>query len=149
MMFTPFFIKNLFPKPLGILGGIGDFLFGSDPGKKSRGALQDFGLGRGSLSKELNEGLTAQALLSGARSRQSSGQSLSRSGLMGSGIARDIQDNADLLEADFLRKSRMDLIGARLRALGVVAGTPKQGGLVQSALGSLSLGVNLGGGGKE
>ncbi|MFQ5786918.1 MAG: hypothetical protein ACE5H1_02975, partial [Thermodesulfobacteriota bacterium] len=103
-------LRWLFPI-CSIFGGIGKFLFGSDPGKKSRKALEQFGIEGGPIAKEFTS--ESQALLNsllsqqGAQARQASGARLARAGLTGSGIAEDVLGNVDLNQAqattNFLR----------------------------------------------
>ena len=80
---------------------LGDFLFGSDEGAKSRRNLEEFGIsGGGELGRSLEGGIRTDALLAGSQARQASGQRLARAGLAGSGIAEDVQGNADLVQAE-------------------------------------------------
>ncbi len=65
-------------------------------------------------------------------------QQLARSGLTGSGIAADVLGNADLAQADALRKARFGLINQRIRALLGIAETPQQEGFIQSGLRAFS-----------
>lgn len=127
---------------------IGDFLFGSDQGGKSRDALEDFGIsGGGELGRSLEGGIRTDALLAGTSARQASGQRLARAGLSGSGIAEDVQGNADLVQADALRRARFGLISQRIRALVGVSQTPQQEGLIQSGVRSFGQGFGLAKGG--
>ena len=127
---------------------LGDFLFGNDEGAKSRRALEEFGItGGGELGRSLEGGIRNDALLVGSQARQASGQQLARAGLSGSGIAQDVLGNADLLQADVLRKARFGLISQRLSALSGVSQTPRQQGLIQSGVNAFAegFGSSLGG----
>ena len=120
-------------------GNIEDFLFGSDKGGASRDALERFGItGGGELGRSLEGSIRNDALLVGSSARQSSGQQLARSGLTGSGIAADVLGNADLAQADALRKARFGLINQRIRALLGIAQTPQQEGFIQSGIRAFS-----------
>lgn len=150
--FIPFFIKAIYPVMLGILGGIGDFLFGktSDPGKKSRRAIEEFGFGEGKLFEGLSEESRLLSEFLGAQQRQSSAARSARSGFTGTGLGEDIQQDANLNQADLIRKLRFDLIRQRLGGLKGLAGLPitRSPGLVQSAVNSFAsgLGSSFGGG---
>lgn len=124
---------------------VGNFLFGSDEGKGARDLLKEFGLtGGGGLGESLEGGIRTDALLAGSSARRATGQQLARAGLSGSGIAQDFLGNADLVQADALRKARFGLISSRIRALLGVSQTPQQGGLVQGAISSFSSGFGQG-----
>lgn len=127
---------------------IGDFLFGSDEGAKSQRALEKFGIsGGGELGESLEGGIRTDALLAGTSARQASGQRLARAGLTGSGIAQDVQENADLVQAEALRRARFGLISQRIRALMGVSQTPQQEGLVSSGVKAFATGFGAAKGG--
>lgn len=127
---------------------IGSFLFGDDPGGEARDVLQEFGIsGGGELGRSLEGGVRTDALLAGSQARQASGQRLARAGLTGSGIAEDVLGNADLVQAEALRRARFGLISQRIRALLGVSQTPQQEGLVQSGVRSFASGFGAAQGG--
>lgn len=132
--------------------GIGDFLFGStsDPGKKSRQAIEQFGLGEGDLFEGLTEQNQLLGQFLGAQNRQSAAARSARSGFTGTGLGEDIQNDANLQQADFIRKMRFGLINQRLQGLSSLAGLPiiKTTGLVQSGVNAFAegFGASLGGG---
>jgi len=111
---------------------VGKFLFGSDPGRKPREALTQFGLtgelGGQSQAELLNALVGRQA----GGARKAAGSRLARAGLTGSGIAEDVLQDVDLSIADFLRKIQLDLIQSKLQALGISAGQPRQKGFLES-----------------
>jgi len=155
--FIPFFIEAIYPVMLsfslgGLVKGVGNFLFGStdDPGKKSRKALEGFGFGEGDLFEGLSEQANLRSQFLGAQERQSAAARSARSGFTGTGLGEDIQQDANLNQASFLRKTRFDLIQQRLRALGGLASIPKTRtqGLVQGATNAFAegFGSSLGGG---
>lgn len=151
--FIPFFITALYPIVFGIFHkAVGNFLFGStsDPGKKSRRGLEQFGLGEGELFEEVSEQNQLLGQFLGAQERQSAAARSARSGFTGTGLGEDIQNDANLRQADFIRKARFGLINSRIRALSGLAGLPvrRQEGLVQGAVKSFSegFGASLGGG---
>jgi len=118
---------------MGFLSGVGEFLFGSNPGRKSGKALEQFGLtGGGEVGNSLANDANEAVQLLGASQRQASSQRLARSGLTGSGIAEDRLGNIDLTQADALNQLRMAIIRQRLRALGIAAQQPREPGFVES-----------------
>jgi hypothetical protein len=151
--FIPFFIHALYPIVFGFVHNkVGDFLFGSttDPGKKSRQGLEDFGFGRGELFEGLSEQDQLLGQFLGAQGRQSAAARSARSGFTGTGLGEDIQNDANLRQADFIQRLRFGLISNRIKALGGLAGLPiqKDPGLVQGATQAFSaaLGSSIGGG---
>lgn len=97
---------------------IGSFLFGSDPGKQSREALESFGLTGELGGQDIlglgSQQLTAQAGLQGALSRQAAGQRSARSGLSGSGIEESRFQGIQTQSQDALNRA---LINLRLQIL--------------------------------
>ena len=149
---TAFFVSWYFYGQSGevcLAVNIGSFLFGSDPGAGGVDFLKKFLKGDG-----LDAEATNAALLTGSRARTASGQRSARAGLTGSGLAEDIQGDADLLEADALRRFRQQNILRRLRAAGLLAQQPRQPGFLEAAIpvgaALLSPGVDTtaGGGGR-
>jgi len=127
---------------------LGDFLFGSDQGAKSRRSLEEFGIsGGGELGRSLEGGIRTDALLAGSQARRASGQQLARSGLSGSGIAQDVLGNADLVQAEALRRARFGLISQRISALLGVSQTPQQEGLISSGVRAFGAGFGAAKGG--
>ena len=140
--FIPLFLKLIMPQTLSFVHKkVGSFLFGSDPGKQSREALEAFGL-TGELGGEDvlglgSQQLTAQAGLQGALSRQATGQRSARSGLTGSGIEEGRFKNIQLTSQDALNRAlinlRLQILMRRMGALSQVAGQPRQAGFVETA----------------
>lgn len=120
---------------------VGAFLFGTDPGRESREALEAFGL-TGELGGEDilglgSQQLTAQAGLQGALARQSAGQRFARTGLTGSGIEQGAFAGIQLTSQDALNRALINLwlqiLQRRMSALGLVGSQPRQAGFIETA----------------
>ena len=130
----------------GLIGGItgvpgaDEFLFGSDPGRKPRDVLTQFGLtGKfgGQDVAERESAALAQLLgREGAQQRRSAGARAAREGITGTGLAEDLFQNVDLniaqTTADQLRNIRLSIFQQQLQALGIAAGQPREPGFLES-----------------